>query len=128
MCSATSFIESEPREIRDKCRQDPAVPKSVLVEIARKKQGRSMLTKFKQYRDRQAKLVARDAVAPTERKRTKAEAVANGIGIMVSKIGDLDFPSFSAEDRAMLIETMTALKDTLESAITRARKNKKKLA
>ena len=63
--------------------------------------------------------------APAERKRTKAEAVANGIGIMVSKIGDLDFPSFSAEDRAMLIETMTSMKDTLESAITRAVKNRK---
>ena len=44
---------------------------------------------------------------------------------MVSKIGDLDFPSFSAEDRAMLIETMTSMKDTLESAITRAVKNRK---
>jgi len=87
-----------------------------------------MLTAFKKYRDRQAKIAARDAAAPSERKRTKAEAVANGIGVMVSKIGDLEFSSFSAEDRAMLIETMTSLKETLESAITRAAKNKKKLA
>jgi hypothetical protein len=36
------------------------------------------------------------------------------------------FPSFSAEDRAMLIETMTSMKDILEAAITRAVKNKKK--
>ena len=31
-----------------------------------------------------------------------------------------------AEDRAMLIETMTSMKDILEAAITRAVKNKKK--
>ena len=40
-----------PQAIRDECRQDPTVPKNVLVEIARKKQERSMLTKFKQYRE-----------------------------------------------------------------------------
>jgi len=45
---------------------------------------------------------------------------------MASKIDDIDFPSFSAEDRAMLIETMNSLKDILEAAITRAVKNKKK--
>jgi len=59
-----------PQAIRDECRQDPTVPKNVLVEIA--------------------------------------------------------FPSFSAEDRAMLIETMTSMKDILEAAITRAVENKKK--
>ena len=114
-----------PKEIRNECRQDPTVPKNVLVEIARKKQERSMLTKFRQYRDLQAKLAARDAGAPTERKRTKAETLANSIAIMVSKISDLDFPSFSAEDWAMIIETMTSLKDPLEAAITRAVKNEK---
>jgi len=85
-----------------------------------------MLTKFRQYRDLQAKAAAKDAGAPAERKRTKAEALVNSIGIMAGKIDDLDFPSFSAEDRAMIIETMTSLNDTLEAAITRAVKNKKK--
>jgi ParB family chromosome partitioning protein len=116
-----------PQAIRDECRQDPTVPKNVLVEIARKKQERSMLTKFKQYREKQAKAAAKDdASAPAQRKRTKAEALAEGIGTTASKIDDIDFPSFSAEDRAMLIETMNAMKDILEAAITRAVKNKKK--
>ena len=88
-----------------------------------------MLTEFKKYRDQQAKAAAKetaDATAPTQRKRTRAEAVVNSIAMMASKIGDLDFPSFSAEDRAMIIETMTSMKDTLEAAIARAVKNKKK--
>ena len=116
-----------PQAIRDECRQDPTVPKNVLVEIARKKQERSMLTKFKQYRDQQTKIAAKaDAGAPAQRKRTKAEALAEGIGNTAGKIDEIDFPSFSAEDRAMLIESMNALKDILEPAITRAVKNKKK--
>ena len=120
-----------PQAIRDECRRDPAVPKNVLVVIARKKQERSMLTAFKKYRDQQTKAAAKetaDATAPAARKRTKSEALANGIGITATKIDDIDFPSFSEEDRAMLIETMTSLKETLESAIIRAAKNKKNLA
>ena len=118
-----------PKEIRDECRQDPTVPKNVLVVIARKKQERSMLTQFKKYRDQQAKAAAKEtggAAAPAARKRTRAEAIANSIAMTASKIGDLEFPDFSAEDRAMLIDTMNSLKGTLESAITRAVKNKKK--
>ena len=118
-----------PKEIRDECRQDSTVPKNVLVVIARKKQERSMLTQFKKYRDQQSKAVAKetaDAAAPTQRKRTRAEAIVNQIGVIASKIGDLEFPDFSAEDRAILIETMTSMKDTLEAAITRAVKNKKR--
>ena len=81
----------------------------------------------RQYRDKQAKAAAKaDAGAPAQRKRTKSEALAEGIGLTASKIDDIDFPSFSAEDRAMLIETMNALKEILEPAITRAVKNKKK--
>ena len=87
------------------------------------------MTQFKKYRDQQAKIVAKetaDATTPTQRKRTRAEAIVNGIGIMAAKIGDLEFPDFSAEDRAMVIDAMTSLKDTLDEAIPRAVKNKKK--
>jgi len=108
-----------------------AVPKRTLIEIARKKQERSMLTQFKKYRDQQSKIAAKakedaDAAVPAQRKRTRAEAIVNQIGVMAIKIGDLEFPDFSAEDRAMIIETMTSMKDTLEAAITRAVKNKKR--
>jgi len=88
-----------------------------------------MLTQFKKYWDQQAKAAAKetaDATAPTQRKRTKTEAIVNSIAMMASKIGDLEFPDFSEEDRAVIIETMTSMKDTLEAAITRAVKNKKK--
>jgi ParB family chromosome partitioning protein len=117
-----------PQAIRDACRQDPTVPKNVLIEIAAKKQERSMLTLYNQYREKQAKAAEKEKESggAVTRKRTKAEALADKIGIMVNAIGDIEFPDFSEEDRTMLIEAMTALKDTLEPAITRAVKNKKK--
>ncbi len=69
-----------------------------------------MLTRFREFREQQAKRVAKeeaDATAPAQRKRTKAESIVNTIGITAEKIGDLEFPDFSAEDRAMIIEAMT---------------------
>jgi ParB family chromosome partitioning protein len=111
-----------PQAIRDECRQDPTVPRKVLVEIAGKKQERSMLNQFARYRAQQAKIAAIEAgnaAAPVQRKRTRAESVANRIGEMVNKLGDLTFPEFTAEERAMLVASMTALKETLEAAIGR---------
>ena len=100
--SVSLSLNKLPKEIRDECRQDPTVPKKVLVEIAQKKQERGMLTQFKKYRDQQEKAAARQTAASTTRKRTKAEALANQIGALQNKIGDLDFPSLSTEDREMV--------------------------
>ena len=117
-----------PKEIRDQCRQDPSVPRNVLVEIARKKQERSMLTQFKKYQDQQARIAAKEAgtAAPAEKKRTKAEAITNSIGSMASKVGDLEFPDFTKEERTMMVEAMNSLKDALDEAIPRAVNNWKK--
>ena len=117
-----------PQAIRDECRKDPSVPKNVLVEIARKKQERGMLTKFQQYREKQAKAAAKtsEGSAPAERKQTSAEAIANSIDSMASKIGDLEFPDFSKENRTRILEAMNSLKETLDEAIPRAANNWKK--
>jgi hypothetical protein len=80
------------------CRQDPTVLKTVLIEIARKKQERSMLTALTKYQEQLDKAAAKEAAAaevPTQRKRTRTEA-------------------------------MNALKDILEPAITRAVNNRGK--
>jgi ParB family chromosome partitioning protein len=118
-----------PREIRDRCRQDPTVPRNVLFEIAQKKQERSMLTQFQKYQDQQARIAAKEAgtaAAPGQRKRTQAEVISGGIGATANKIGDLEFPDFSEEDRTMIIESMNFLKETLDEAIPRAISNRKR--
>jgi ParB family transcriptional regulator, chromosome partitioning protein len=128
--SRSLSINRIPKEIRDKCRQDPTVHRNVLVEIARKKQERSMLTQFQKYQDRQAKIAAKESgtPVPAERRRTRAEAIANTIGITAAKIGDLQFPDFSKEDRTMIIDAMNSMKEILDEAIPRAVKNQKKPA
>jgi hypothetical protein len=105
------------------CRQDPTIPKTVRIEIARKKQERGMVTAFRKYQEQRDMAAARETDAA---KRTRTEAIAHSIALTASKIDDLAFPSFTAEDRAILIEAMNALKDILEPAITRAVNNRGK--
>ncbi|MCE5265535.1 MAG: ParB/RepB/Spo0J family partition protein [Deltaproteobacteria bacterium] len=126
--SETLSLNRLPREIRDECRKDPSVPKRTLIDIARKKQERSMLTQFRKYREQQARIAARetgDAVPPAQ-KRSKAAVLIDSIGVFAEKIGNLEFPDFSAEDRAGLIGAMNSLKETLDEAIPRAVSNKRK--
>jgi hypothetical protein len=47
---------------------------------------------------------------------------------MQNKIGDLDFPSFSTEDREIVTETLTSLKNTLDEALDQAAQGGKVLA
>ena len=117
-----------PKEIRDECRQDPSVPKNVLIEIARKKQERSMVTQFRKYRDRQARTTARQTTASTARTRTKLEALAGQIGAMQNKIGDLDFPALSTAEREMAREVLTSLKNTVDEALDRAAETSQRVA
>ena len=53
---------------------------------------------------------------------------ARPLGAVDRMIADLNFPSFSTEDRAMVVETLTALKGTLVEALGRAAKRSTKLA
>jgi len=88
-----------------------------------------MLTQFKKYEDQQAKVTTNQgAASTTARKRTKAEGLVSTLGAVDRRIADLDFPSFSTEDRAMVVETLTALKDTLDEALNRAAQGGKVLA
>jgi ParB family chromosome partitioning protein len=126
--SLSLSLNKLPKEIRDECRKDPTIPRNVLVEIARKKQERSMVTQFQKYRDQQAKTAARQTAATTTRKRTKAEALSAQIGAIQNKIGDLDFPAFSTEDREMVRESLTSLKGTLDEALDRVAESGKRVA
>jgi ParB family chromosome partitioning protein len=44
-----------PQEIRDECRGDRTISRTSLIEIARKKQERGMITAYKTYRTKQLK-------------------------------------------------------------------------
>ncbi len=127
--SETLSLNRLPQAIRDECRQDPSVPKSALVGIARKKQERGMLTQFRKYREQQAKIASHQAATRTaKRRRTRAEALVNGLGSLEHRIADLAFPAFTAEEREMIVQTMNALKETLDEALKRVKQGGKPLA
>ena len=114
-----------PKEIRDECRRDPTVPKNVLVTIARNKQQRSMVTQFQLYRKRQEQAGVKKSPGA---KRTKAETLVSIFGATQMKIAALNLPEFSTEDRDMIMETLTSLKNTLEEALAGATNPSKNLA
>ena len=118
--SLSLSLNKLPQAIRDECRQDPTIPRNVLITIARKKQDRSMVTAFKKYRDQQAKIAARQAGTATPRKRTKAETLTSQLGAMQGKIGDLELLSFAQGDRDMVMEAMTSLQNAMNDAFNRA--------
>ena len=114
-----------PQAIRDECRQDPTVPKKLLVTIARNKQQRSMVTQFQLYRKQQAQAGVKKTPGA---KRTKAETLVNNIGATQMKIAVLDLQEFSTEDRDMIMETLASLKNTLEAVIAAATNPSQNLA
>ena len=61
-------------------------------------------------------------------KRTKAEALVSNLGATGLKIAALDLQEFSTEDRNMIMETLTSLKNTLEEALAGASNPGKNLA
>jgi hypothetical protein len=52
--------------------------------------------------------------------RTNAEALVNNFGATESKIAGPDLQEFSTEDREMIMETLTSLKNTLEGGLAGA--------
>lgn len=56
-------------------------------------------------------------VGPVRDRRNEAAA---------AKVGALEFPDFSVEERTLFIDAMNSRKDTLEEAIPRADKNRRK--
>jgi len=53
---------------------------------------------------------------------------AQGISPALTKIAALDLQEFSTEDRDMIMETLTSLKNTLEEVLTGATNPSKNLA
>lgn len=89
-----------------------------------------MLSQFGKYRERRAKIAAKEAdgaPAPAPRKRTRAEIIANRVTLVATQIGDMAFTDLAEADRVMLVEAMTSLQNALEPALARAKKTAVKM-
>jgi ParB family chromosome partitioning protein len=115
--SETLSITKLPEQVRDECRQDPSVPKKVLIGLAKNKQQRSMITQYQKYRQAQAK-----AAAPhtrTTAKTSPAQTLAGTLETVEKKVAALDFGTYSGEDVQLMANAMKGLQATLKKTIAR---------
>ena len=113
----TLSLNRLPQAVRDECRKDPSVPKNVLIKIARKKQERSMLTAYKNYK---ASLTAKKNPS-TGGNVTKVQSTCNAMDAVEKRIASLDPQSLSADEKLMFIRFMNVLKNTIEIALKAAK-------
>ena len=109
--SKTLSINRLPPEVLDDCRKDPAVPKSKLIEIAQKKQARSMVTAYQKYK---AELNPQKKTA-TGPRLSVAQNVCNFVDTAGQKISGLDVTGLTHDERDSFANALDALKQIIES-------------
>jgi ParB family transcriptional regulator, chromosome partitioning protein len=115
--SQTLSLNRLPQAIRDECRKDPAVPKRVLIEIAVKKQERSMLKAYEAYKA---------SVNPDKKERTgdsptQVQSTVKTMEAAKKKIEAIEPRNLYLEEKAALTVALNAIKgasETLLAAIT----------
>jgi ParB family chromosome partitioning protein len=109
--SNTLSLAKLPPEILDDCRKDPAMPKRILVEIARKKQARSMVTAYQKYK---AQLNPQKKTQTGDRPSV-VQNTCNGVAAIGDKISGLDVTGLTHEERDSFANALDALKQIIES-------------
>jgi ParB family chromosome partitioning protein len=111
--SETLSLARLPKEVRDGCRQDPAVSKKALLEIAKKKQQRSMLKAYWEYKAGLNPQKKTGAGA----KLTKAQSVFNGMDVMERKITSLEIQTLTDEEKQNFIIALNNLKQKINAQL-----------
>ena len=95
-----------PQEVRDACRADATVGRKALIEIARKKQERSMLTAFNAYKAKQLK-------APATRQKKDPNApqpIFDMLDKAMTKLQSIDTSAWTDEQKANFQTSLANLK------------------
>lgn len=99
-----------PEEIKDECRSNPAISRAVLLEIARKKQKRAMLSAWKKYKER----LAKEAQGRKRQKRVEnGTEVIKWINTVNDRIQNIDPSQWTEEERESYYNALNSLKSTL---------------
>ena len=112
-------INKLPQEIRDECRTDPTISKNILIEIAKGKQQRSMLSLYKKYK---AKKLSKEQKKQQKKRTVKpqSETVLTLMTDLAEKIGKLDVAQLSDEDKESLRQAFSALTQAIEDKLSGA--------
>jgi len=109
--SKTISINRLPPEVLDDCRKDPTIPKRVLIDIAQKKQTRSMATAYQKYKA-EVNPQKKTATGP---RLSVVQNICTGIDSMGQKISGLDVTGLTHDERDSFANTLDALKQIIES-------------
>jgi ParB family chromosome partitioning protein len=100
------LINRLPAEIRNECREDPKISKSVLIEIARKKQERGMMTAYKAYMAKQQKAKAtRQKKDPND-----SQVFFDMMDKAIAKLQSIDTSAWTDEEKANFQNSLANLK------------------
>ena len=105
------LINRLPAEIRDECRGDRKVSKSALIEIARKKQARAMLTAWTKYKEKQAKAAA--GATRKEKAPPTPEELIDWVTKSNTKLNAIDPAAWTEEEKTALAEALEDLQETV---------------
>jgi ParB family transcriptional regulator, chromosome partitioning protein len=111
--SQTLSLNKLPQTIRDECRSNPSVPKRILIEIAARKQERSMITAYEAYKA---------SVNPGNKPGmggsvTKLQGAVKAVTAAGKKVEALDPRALSAEEKQTLTAALNSLKGVVETAL-----------
>jgi len=104
-----------PLEIRDECRSSTTTARKTLIEIARKKQDRSMITAWGQYKDKLAKAAA--GRAKREKVPESAMTVLNLVSKTVNKLGGLDMSAWTEDEKNAFNQTLMELHESIQAIL-----------
>jgi len=111
-------INRLPQAIRDECRGDRKITRKTLIEIARKKQERGMITAYNTYRSKQQKEEDSEGKISTKppRKDPNAPAVVlEFTQTAVKKINNIDTTAWTSEERESVSAALIDLKNQIDT-------------
>lgn len=117
MISEIMSLNRLPEEIKSECRQDPSVPRTILVEIAKSKQERGMITLYKKYKEKKLSKEQLKEASRTKRK-TQGEMLITSFDSLKNRITAADTGIITDEERSRLAEQANELKQTLDDFLT----------
>jgi len=105
-----------PQAIRDECRGDRKISRATLIDIARKKQERGMVTAYNAYKEKLQK-------AGQPRKKGEAtdvnayQPVSEWVGKVVTRLSALDTANWTEEEKKSILDVLTSLRNVIDAYI-----------
>ena len=113
-------LNNLPKEIRDDCRNNAKCPRQILIEIARKKQDRSMLSLYEKYKESGLTSGELHRERRVHEAKTELEIVKGAVknlNAMKTRISKLELAAFGEEDKTRLTGEIDQYSAELEARL-----------